>query len=46
MLWEIILLLRAIAFKIPTHLGMVSYTVNAAVNYVLVLLLLALAFSC
>ena len=42
-LWE---LLWPIAFKIPAHLGMVSYIINAAVKHGLSLLLLALASSC
>ena len=32
-LWEHILLLQAIAFKIPAHLGVVSYTIYADVKH-------------
>lgn len=46
LLWDHILLPQPIAFKIPANLGMVSYTVNAAVRCELTLLLLALTFDC
>ena len=46
LLWEHIPLLQPIAFKIPAHLGVVSYTVCAAVKQALTLLLLALTSSC
>ena len=37
-LWELLQLLQPIAFKIPVHLGMVSYTINSIVKCVFALL--------
>ena len=45
-LWKLLPLLQPIAFKIPAHLGVVSYTINAVVKPVLAVLLMALASSC
>lgn len=37
---------QPIAFKIPAHLGMFAYTINAVVKCVLTFSLLALVFGC
>ena len=46
MLWELLQFLWPITFEIPAYLGMVSYTINAAVRLVLAVLLPALTSGC
>lgn len=40
--WELLLLLQILAFKIPAHLGLVTYTINIVVKHALALSLPAL----
>ena len=46
LLWELLLLFQPTTFKIPVHLGVVSYTINTAVKHALALLLPALTSGC
>ena len=46
LLWELLLLLQLKAFKIPAHLGVVSYTINEVVKPTLALMLLAFTSGC